>query len=57
MEMKEITKEQILKIMPNAKKRVDKYLPYFNKLAEKYQGRDSYSEIGKAIDKLKEKED
>jgi len=27
------------------------------KLAEKYQGRDSYSEIGKAIDKLKEKED
>ena len=36
MEMKEITKEQILKIMPNAKNRVDKYLPYFNKLAEKY---------------------
>lgn len=36
MEMKEITKEQILKIMPNAKNRVDKYLPYFNELAEKY---------------------
>ncbi len=27
------------------------------KLAEKYQGRDSYSEIGRAIDKLKEKQD
>lgn len=34
--MKEITREQFLKIMPNAESRVDKYLPYFNELAEKY---------------------
>lgn len=36
MKMEQITKVQILKIMPNARKRVDKYLPYFNELAEKY---------------------
>lgn len=31
-----ITRAQLLKVMPNARKRVDKYLPYFNELAEKY---------------------
>ncbi len=31
-----ITRAQLLKVMPNARKSVDKYLPYFNKLAEKY---------------------
>lgn len=35
-EMTEITKEQILAIMPNAKDRVDKYLFWFNYYAEKY---------------------
>lgn len=36
MEMKEITKEQILAIMPNAKDRVEKYLFWFNHYAEQY---------------------
>nr|DAH52680.1 MAG TPA: Chitinase A [Caudoviricetes sp.] len=31
-----VTRAQLLKVMPNARKRVDKYLPYFNELAEKY---------------------
>jgi putative chitinase len=31
-----VTRAQLVKIMPNARKRVDKYLPYFNELAEKY---------------------
>lgn len=31
-----ITRAQLLKVMPNARKRVDKYLPYFNELSEKY---------------------
>lgn len=34
--IKEITRKQFLKIMPNAESRVDKYLPYFNELAEKF---------------------
>lgn len=38
MEMKEITKEQLEAIMPNAKKagRIDKYLPYLNEKAKEY---------------------
>lgn len=36
MEMTEVTKEQILAIMPNAKDRVDKYLFWLNHYAEQY---------------------
>ncbi len=36
MEMNEITKEQLLAIMPGASERVDKYLPFMNEYAGKY---------------------
>lgn len=35
-EMMEITKEQLLAVMPNAADKVDKYLVWFNYYAEKY---------------------
>ena len=36
MELKELTRDEVLYIMPLAKKRVDKYLPYINKYAQIY---------------------
>lgn len=32
-----ITKEQLLEIMPNAKAKVDEYIPYINEYAEKFK--------------------
>lgn len=37
MELKELTRDELLFIMPRADKRVDRYLPYFNKYADRYQ--------------------
>lgn len=37
MELKQLTRDEVLAIMPRADKRVDKYLQYLNKYAEKYQ--------------------
>lgn len=34
MELQELTRDEVLCIMPTAKKRVDKYLPYINQYAE-----------------------
>lgn len=37
MHMGQLTRDELLLIMPKAAKRVDTYLPYINKYAEKYQ--------------------
>lgn len=37
MKLKELTRDELLYVMPRADKRVDRYLPYFNKYAEIYQ--------------------
>lgn len=36
MELQELTRDELLVIMPNAKSRVDAFLPYFNMYAQKY---------------------
>lgn len=36
MKLQELTRDEVLAIMPRANKRVDKFLPFLNKYAEKY---------------------
>ena len=37
MDLKQLTRDEVLAVMPRADKRVDRYLPYLNKYAEIYQ--------------------